>query len=333
MTAEVHAYVTGEQTMIKHLLATSGSLQRRRQQAAALAQRAVAGLAMPVPHPGTEPFLMKVASQTLITGATHQLSTSAVQSGALPARPVLEQHIAEAKAYTGKLLGVDLEDVEVVVVPPEEWDVPVAEGLTFCYAADQHLVFVPSTFSAPTELLCHELGHAAHASGRRRTAELPFHVGLAVTEELVSHFSQFNYILSHGSRREFAEALGTLTTASFALSIWATHQQAPDMAAYLRTQHAGEFLKVIQEHDLMYQYRQFAEQQHEFVGQLHRGVGMLLALLLIDEHEGMRRFIALDRVDRSLADKLAAAFPGVDLDAGLAAINERIAALAARCAA
>jgi hypothetical protein len=333
MTAEVHAYVTGEKIMVEHLLASSGKLQQRRAQAAALAQRAVTGLAMPVPHPGTEAFLKKVARQTLITGATHQLSASAAQSGALPARPVMDQHIAEAKAYTGKLLDVELEDVEVVVVSPDDWDVPVAEGITFHYAADQHLVLVPSTFSAPTELLCHELGHAAHATGRRRTAELPFYLGLAVTEELVSHFSQFNYILSHGSRREFAEALGTLTTASFALSIWATHEQAPDQETFLRTAHAAEFLKVLASHDLMYQYQEFAQHQHEFVGQLHRGVGMLLALLLVDEHDGMRRFIALDRVDHSLADKLAAAFPGVDLDAGLARINERIAALLERCAA
>jgi hypothetical protein len=332
MTAEVHAYVTGEQIMVKHLLETSGKLQGRRAQATALAQRAATGLTMPAIHPGTEQFLTKVARQTLITGATHQLSINAMQFGTLPAHPILEKHIAAARDFTGKLLDINLDDVEVVVVPQEEWDVPVAEGVTYYYAANQHLVFVPPTFTAPTELLCHELGHAAHATGRRRTEELPFYVGLAVTEELVSHFSQFNYILAHGTRREFVEALGALTTASFAVAIWGTQDQAKDRDAFMATRHAGEFLKAIPDYNLIYQYQQFAQYQHEFIGQLHRGVGMLLALLLVDEHEGMRRFIALDRVDHSLADKLAATFPGVDLDAALAQINERIASLVARFA-
>ncbi len=330
MPAEVAAYVMGEQIMIKHLLESSGSLQRRRDEAGALARRNAPPFTAPTPHADAEKFLMQVAQQTLITGATHQLSTNALQFGSLPARPVMDQHIAAAKAYTSELLGVNLDHVEVVVTPPEEWDLPVAEGVTFFYTVDQHLVFVPSTFSAPTELLCHELGHAAHATGRRQTAALPFYLGLAMTEEFVAMFSQFNYILTHGTRREFLEALGALTTASFALSIWASQGAPRDVEAYMKTPHALEFQKAIPAYNLSHQFMQFAQYDHEYVNQIHRGVALLLALLLIDEHEGMRRFIALDRVDHSPADKLAAAFPGFELDAGLARINEQIAALAAR---
>ncbi len=329
MPAEVQAYVTGEQIMIKHLLASSGSLQRRRDEASLLAHRNAPPFTPPVPHADTEQLLMKVAQQTLITGATHLLSTKALQFGGLPARPVMDEHIAAARAYTSQLLGVNLDAVEVVVAQADEWDLPVAEGATFFYTVDQHLVFVPPTFSAPTELLCHELGHAAHATARRQTEALPFYLGAAVTEEFVAMFSQFNYILAHGSRREFLEALGTLGTASFALSMWS---QGPtvDFDDYLGTPHGAEFLKAIAVYNLSYQFSQFAQHRDLYLNQVHRGVAMLLALLLIDEHEGMRRFIALDRVDHSLVDKLAAAFPGFDLDAGLARINEQIAALVAR---
>ena len=333
MPAEVHAYVTGEHAMIQHLLASSGSMQRRRAEAGALAHQAVPQLRLPAPHDDTEKFLMKVSRQIVITGETHLLSMHALQYGALQPQPVLDQHIAAARTYTSALLDIDLDAVEVVVVPAADWDLPVAEGCSFFYTVDQHLVFVPPTFTAPIELLCHELGHAAHATGRRQTEALPFYLGLAVTEELVALFSQFNYILAHGTRRHFLEALGILTTASFAMSIWGTQGAPRDLEGYMRTPQAVEIQKAVAFHNLSYQFMQFAQHDHEFVNQIHRGVALVLALLLIDEHEGMRRFIALDRVDHSLADKLAAAFPGVDLDAGLARINQQIAALAARCAA
>ncbi len=57
----------------------------------------------------------------------------------------------------------------------------------------------------------------------------------------------------------------------------------------------------------------------------------MLALLLLDENEGMRRYASLDRVDRRLQDKLSDAFAGKDVLMSFSKINERIEELLERC--
>ena len=57
----------------------------------------------------------------------------------------------------------------------------------------------------------------------------------------------------------------------------------------------------------------------------------MLALLLLDENEGMRRYASLDRVDRCLEDKLSEAFVGKEGLMSFSKINERIEELLDRC--
>lgn len=46
--------------------------------------------------------------------------------------------------------------------------------------------------------------------------------------------------------------------------------------------------------------------------------------LLIDEHEGMSRFISEDRIDQKLETKLRTAFPNLDPLASFINVNDKI---------
>lgn len=241
-----------------------------------------------------------------------------------PDQRVTSLMISKARAYTSTLLGVDLDSVRVEVVPVQEWDdADTVEGFQVPVGLRDHLVFVPSFFSSPEELLCHELAHAGHTTARRSNGELWYFDATPVTAELVAHFVQYNYLLDHKDRAHFVAALAQLTTASYALAIYASRIYN-NFVSFLGTEWAKEFRKTMPLNVLKDTYEKFQADQQNWLREVSRGIANILALLLIDEHEGMRRFISEDRIDKALETKLRSAFPSVDLIAEFANVNEKI---------
>ncbi|MGD8219745.1 hypothetical protein [Pseudomonas brassicacearum] len=248
----------------------------------------------------------------------------------LPKSLVTAPMISEARVYTSELLGVDLDAVRVEIVPLHEWDEGDSiEGFQVPVGIRDHLVFVPDRFSSPEELLCHELGHAAHVTAQRMNGELPYFDNLPTTAEFVAHYVQFNYLLNHKDRIHFVAALGQLTTASYALSIFASGIY-DNFVSYLGSDWAKEIRKAMPIGTVERTYAHFQANPQEMQNQAMRGIAIVLALLLIDEHEGMKRFVSIDRIDHSLEAKLRTAFPDVDFLGSFAKVNEQILQLLER---
>ena len=241
-----------------------------------------------------------------------------------PDQPITYREISEARAYTSTLLGVDLSAVRVEVVPVHEWDEgATVEGFQVPVGVRDHLVFVPDMFMSPQELLCHELAHAGHTTAQRLNGELPYFSTAPLTAELVAHYCQYNYLLEHKDRAHFVGALMQLMTASYALAIYASGIHN-DFGAFLKAAEAREIREALPRDVLESTYRTFQTDRRFWHQEVMRGVSNILALLLVDEHEGMRRFISADRIDQTLEAKLIAAFPNVDLLTSFGNVNDQL---------
>jgi hypothetical protein len=240
-----------------------------------------------------------------------------------PAQAVTEAEINEARQYISNLLGVDLQGVRVEVVPSREWDQgDTVEGFQFRVGLTDHLVFVPDAFASPVELLCHELGHAAHTTAQRQNGELPYFFAAPTTAEFVAHVCQYNYLLDHGTRAQFLTAMGQLTTATFALSIMAS-EILDDFEAFLNTQHAEAITQAVSMDIVKDTYWKFSRDRQHLLNESMRGMAIILALWFVDDHEGVKRFISADRIDQTFDVKLSVAFPDKDFMEAFERVNEQ----------
>lgn len=256
--------------------------------------------------------------------SAHVYSLIAAGFNQTPSLAVTDTDISEARQFTSNLLGVDLDDVRVEVVPSREWDQgDTVEGFQIRVGVTDHMVFVPDTFCSPAELLCHEFGHAAHTTAQRQNGELPFFFAAPTTAEFVAHFCQYNYLLEFGTRAQFLSALGQLTTASFALSIVAS-QIYDDFEAFLETEHAQAITEAMSLDVVRETYWMFSADQHHRLREAMRGMAIILALWFVDDREGMKRFIRADRIDEPFNEKLAAAFPDKDFMDAFEGVNEQV---------
>lgn len=243
---------------------------------------------------------------------------------------ISRQDIEEARGYASELLQLDLSSVQVSLIPDRDWDMPRSEGVHFDVASEEHVILVPTTVQmVPGDLLCHEFGHSCHAIARRKHACVSHYLADIVTAELVAHFTQYNYILSHLSIGHFASALGQLVTSSFALSIIATGE-SQDYEVFIEKAEAHAIREVWSADILREQFEKFRLDRNYLMSEAGRGISLILALILIDEHDSMRNFIGADRIDVSLETKLAAVFPKVNFESEFSQINAKVIELAQR---
>lgn len=146
---------------------------------------------------------------------------------------------------------------------------------------------------------------------------------MPTTAEFVAHFCQYNYLLDHGTRDDFVSALGQLTTATFALSIMASNV-LDDFEEFLKSEYAQAITEAMSMEVIERTYLAFSADKPHLQREALRGMAIILALWVVDEHEGMKRFISADRIDQTLDVKLDAAFPGVDFMDAFSNVNEQI---------
>lgn len=247
---------------------------------------------------------------------------------ALQERRMTPEGVDEARAYVAGLMGVDLGSIGVEIIPLQQWQDGGAEGKHYRAGVDQHFILMPERVASPVEVLVHEFGHAAHTILQRQNGEYPFFYTAPNSSEFIAHFCQYRYVLDHLSREHFLVALGQLVTASYALSI-AASGVADDFEEYLATPEAQGIYKGWPLHVLQAQYELFSQNKGYYWVECNRAISLILALLLIDDAEGMRRYASLDRIDVPLEAKLEAAFPGALAKMSFADINAKIQELLA----
>lgn len=248
---------------------------------------------------------------------------------ALQDRRMTPDGVDEARAYVAGLMGIDLGSIGVEIIPLQQWQDGGAEGKHYRAGVDQHFILMPERVASPVEVLVHEFGHSAHTILQRQNGEYPFFYAANSTVELIAHFCQYRYILDHLSREHFLIALGQLVTSSYALSI-AASRITDDFEAYLASPEGLEIYKGWSYPMLQQQYELFSQNKADYWAECNRAISLILALLLIDDVEGMSRFASIDRIDRPLAPKLEEAFPGVLARMSFADINAKIQELLAR---
>jgi hypothetical protein len=315
-TVTVDDVIAYEKLLSQNLLLARGTITERQE----ASQRGV------VPPPYTMPQTAYMLPGGFWSSpiSAHVYSLIAAGFNQTPSLAVTDADISEARQFTSNLLGVDLKDVRVEVVPSREWDQgDTVEGFQIRVGFTEHMVFVPDTFCSPVELLCHEFGHAAHTTAQRQNGELPFFFAAPTTAEFVAHFCQYNYLLDYGTRAQFLSALGQLTTATFALSIVAS-QVYDDFEAFLDTENAQAITQAMPLDVVKDTYWMFSADRPHLLRESMRGMAIILALWFVDEHEGMKRFIYADRIDEPFDVKLTAAFPDKDFVDAYENVNEQV---------
>lgn len=242
----------------------------------------------------------------------------------LPEERVFEKHIQIAKDYTSNLLGEGLlNNTEVIIVPEYQWGNLTAEAFCIANGLDNHHVFMPQFFSSPVELLCHELGHAAHHTGRRTIDDFWSMPVSTTSTEFVAHFCQNRFILDELTQTHFLAALGQLVTASFALSIM-SYGKLRDFEGYINSEASEAIRNGWDIQMIRNQYDIFSKNISNFKYEVDRGIGLIMALSLIDEIEGMKKFLRLDRVNLRFDELLDQTFPGIDHLHNFNNINNKI---------
>ncbi|CAM3842127.1 hypothetical protein VRRI112168_02795 [Vreelandella rituensis] len=327
--AYVEASYKIEQALLDAYLNGEGTLREREQKVRETHETPV----LPnVPLPGM--VIPASFAQVQFSGRTYEWinCVGGAHSQQVKDVPVTDAMIREAKDFVGELLGEDVQAIRVVRVAPEVWGDRAAEGFLREAGNELPVVFVPTVFTCPVELLCHELAHAAHTMVRRRTGDAAMALARPASAEFIAHFVQYRYVMAYLQEQDLALAMGQLTTAMYAKAIQAfmlsqkitTGEELWDKrVALLESGPARPFLEALPDSVLLRQLRVFAEGRQGLEAESERALGIMLALLFIDDPKGVRAYMAIDTLARSIEDKVAEAF-SANLDELLPAVEDRL---------
>lgn len=285
-------------------------------------------------------FTYPVEYQQLTLSAETQQAISRAFAGGSAYRdePVTAEHIRQAQEFIQQNYEFDVSAVPVNIsrVPQTE---SVEAFFMSCGIADG-AVFLPSVFCSPVELIVHELGHAMHTTIRRRQRPTDYRFWTArypIESEMCAYHAQFSYLLKHGTRVQFYVALGALLTnvsqilclrALSAEKSLTDFQTWPPVQAYRKTRAWQALLDMYggmnPTHPKSEQNIAVAVSEHP------KGMGLALALKLIDEPEGIVAFMKEDSLAKPILLKLNEAFPHRKNLGSLDDINEVIHQISAR---
>jgi hypothetical protein len=122
-----------------------------------------------------------------------------------------DQSFAIAKSYVSAKMGLDLDPVVEVKLSINY--LRHAEAQCIACGESQHHVFYPTKSTATetlsTDLLCHEIGHAADfMSSRRANGGDDVLIQHKAINEMVAYYCQYAYLQEHGNRVKRMGALG-----------------------------------------------------------------------------------------------------------------------------
>lgn len=284
------------------------------------------------------PYPVEYHRLALSVETHHAIGRAFAGGSTLRNEPVTAEHIRQAREFVQQHYGFDASAVPVNIsqVPQTE----SVEGFFMSCGIADGTVFLPSEFCSPVELIVHELGHAMHTTIRRqqRPTDHRFWSALYPMEsEMCAYHAQFSYLLKHGTREQFYVALGALLTKVSQLlcllavsgkESLAEFQSSPQVQAYRNT---GAWHALLEMYRGMLPTHPDSKQNTTVaVGEYPRGMGLALALKLIDEPEGLVAFMKEDSAAKPILLKLNEAFPHRKDLGSLDDINEVIHRMSVR---
>ncbi|MCX7068663.1 MAG: hypothetical protein NTW85_13365 [Methylococcales bacterium] len=116
-----------------------------------------------------------------------------------------ENIIVKSKGFVSLLLNVDLSKVKFYDLKVNKNNI-YAEACCINCGEDEHHIFYYSEEFTSTDLIVHELGHAAEFSISRKVKDDQF-TSHSCISEAVAYFCQFKYLLENGSRQQRSGAV------------------------------------------------------------------------------------------------------------------------------
>lgn len=277
--------------------------------------------------------------QLTLSAETQQAIDRAFAGGsAFRNEPVTAEHIRQAREFIQQHYAFDASAVPVHIsrVPQTE----SVEGFFMSCGIANGAVFLPSVFCSPVELIVHELGHAMHTTIRRQQRPTDYRFWMArypIESEMCAYHAQFNYLLKYGTRVQFYVALGALLTKVsqlLCLRALSAEKSLTDFQTWSPVQayrNTGAWQALLKMYGGMLPTHPNSKQNTAVaVSEYPRGMGLALALKLIDEPEGLVAFMKEDSVAKPILLKLNEAFPLRKNLGSLDDINEVIHQISAR---
>lgn len=325
MPTSISDLIRAEELHNQIVLNTRGTIRTR--------FRTAAEKSLPVTPPQVAPEAQELPPGFIsapVSASTYRLIWREATAHPMGLHRVMGEHIDEARSYVQDLFDVDLGRVRVEIVPRSQWDDHTAEATTKKEGVDSHLIFIPDFCDCPpSELLVHEFAHAGHFAAQRQNNEIEYFWSFPATKEFAAHFCQYNFLLERRPRADFMHAMGQFVMSTYALAILSANALS-SFESFIQSEQGQAIQEGWPMAELVSTFELFQRNQSFFIDEWQRGIAQMLSLLLIDEREGMRRFIRLDRIDQDLGTKLAVAFPEVGVLDAFPQINAQVASLLKR---
>lgn len=241
--------------------------------------------------------------------------------------PVTESVINQAKAFVSQLYGVDLSGVCVIRCPSLR---PTALGTVYGCGISKHVIVVPECSFEPYGVLVRQFGIAAHYTLMRGKPGLAAMMSNDLSQAMVGQHALLRYASRHPEQCSVIRHLQIMVVGEFAKGLSKSPEMpmgfiVSDLGADLMKAYGGGMFRAIMQE----LYESMSHGRAIYFGCSNFN-GMALALALLDDDQGMVRFMQIDTGARKLADKLFEAFPTLDQGALAGfqqSFNERLAGI------
>lgn len=223
------------------------------------------------------------------------------------ATPVTDHDVVAAREFVSALFCVALDEVRVLRVKSDVMQ-PSTLGTVYSNGTAKHLVVVPEHSFDPMGVLVRQFAIAAHYTLRRTKPGVAAMMSDDLTQAMVGQFAVLRFATQHPDKCQVIRHLQMMVTGEFAKGLSRTPEMplgflASDLGEQLMLAHGtGMFRAVVQE-----LYESASNGLAIWFGSTNFN-GTALALALADNDHGMTIFMKMDTGDRTLGDKLLAAF-------------------------
>jgi hypothetical protein len=253
-----------------------------------------------------------INSLVLTNENRHPLGQS-LNSYSKTAELITDHHVYKAQAFVQQLFAVTLSDAKVIRAPQQV--LPASSlGAVYSCGSRHHVIVVPEQSFDPMGVLVRQYAIAAHYTLMRGKPGLAAMMSDDLTQAMVGQYALLRFATQHPDQCRIMTHLQLLVSWEFAKGLSKTPEMpmgfiVSDLGeALMRAYGTGMFRAIVQE-----LYESASHGRAIWFGS-NNLTGTAMALAFLGDDYGMGRFMAIDAGNRTLADKLAEAFPGSESD-------------------
>lgn len=237
-----------------------------------------------------------------LTTTNRRILADGLNSPLPAACPVTQDHIETARQFVTRLIGQDIESVAVITAPKSVMR-DTSMGTVYSCGHDKHLIVIPESHFEPVSILVHHFAVAAQYTAMRKRSGIAAMVSDCIGQSMVGHYAVLKWSIHHSPSTLIAHlrnmakwefAAGLSRTASYPMGFIVS-----DLGVSLLKDYGGEMFKSIVS-DL---YESMPDGRAMWFG-TNSFLGCSLALVFLDQQDGIRNYISIDTGDKTLIAKL-----------------------------